>query len=84
MITVPHSFSAWDFLYILQVLTRFYLGFAPLSMVSQHIITIPIFISLRLEKSRDLLNEKQELLGKLSWELTEMDLKSEELVESMR
>ncbi|XP_040189723.1 COP1-interactive protein 1-like isoform X1 [Rana temporaria] len=40
--------------------------------------------ALQLEKSRDLLNEKQELLGKLSWELTEMDLKSEELVESMR
>ncbi|KAM5129872.1 coiled-coil domain-containing protein 175 isoform 2-T2 [Mantella aurantiaca] len=40
--------------------------------------------ALQLDRSRDLLSEKQELLGKIRRELTEMDLESESLVQSMR
>lgn len=39
---------------------------------------------LRLEKSRSALEEKQELLGKLKMELTEMERDTENLLESMR
>ncbi|XP_072284952.1 coiled-coil domain-containing protein 175 [Pyxicephalus adspersus] len=40
--------------------------------------------ALQLDRSREFLNEKQELLGKIKRELKEMDVESERLVESMR
>ncbi|XP_075049600.1 coiled-coil domain-containing protein 175 [Mixophyes fleayi] len=46
--------------------------------------TIKRDIATQLEKSRAVLDEKQELLGKLKMELKEMKVEAEELVESMR
>ncbi|KAM4013895.1 coiled-coil domain-containing protein 175 isoform 2-T3 [Anomaloglossus baeobatrachus] len=41
-------------------------------------------VSIQLEKSRSSLNDKQELLGKLKMEITEMERNTEDLLESTR